>query len=176
MSAACLIFPFGGYDLHTTLALGLGFLCHGALHVVGEGNVFDLNCCHQRAPRLGVPVDHILDLLVDARGIRKKLIKAKSSNNCAPFCLADSIDRVADAAPRTPSNFPRRKTTPRSYCRNIRNRAEDIQSYRERKNIGPATVAHITMVVEQVRCRLWGAPVRGSKTCGGKTRWTQTAV
>ena len=36
MSAHCLIFPFGGYDLHTTLALGLGFLCHGALHVVGE--------------------------------------------------------------------------------------------------------------------------------------------
>ena len=29
-----LVFPFGGYDLRPTLALGL--LCHGALHVVGE--------------------------------------------------------------------------------------------------------------------------------------------
>jgi hypothetical protein len=35
----------------------------------------------------GVPVDHILDLLVDARGIRKKLIKAKPSNNIAHSCL-----------------------------------------------------------------------------------------
>ena len=96
MSAHCLIFPFGGYDLHTTLALGLGFLCHGALHVVGEGNVFDLDCRYLRAPRLGVAVDHILDLLADARSIRKKLIKAKSSNNIAHRCLADLIDRVVD--------------------------------------------------------------------------------
>ena len=78
-----LVFPFGGYDLRPTFALGLGFLYHGALHVVGEGNVFDLDCRHLRAPRLGVPVEHILNLLVDARGIRKKLIKAKWSNNNA---------------------------------------------------------------------------------------------
>jgi hypothetical protein len=80
--------PPGGYDLRPTLALGFGFLCHGALHIVGESNVFDLDCRHLRAPRLSVPVDHILDLLVDARGIRKKLIKAKSPNNIAHGCLA----------------------------------------------------------------------------------------
>ncbi len=72
------------------------FFCHGALHVVGQGNVFDLYCSHLRTPRLGVPIDHILDLFVDARGIRKKLIKAKSSNNIADRCLADLIDRVVD--------------------------------------------------------------------------------
>jgi hypothetical protein len=43
------------------------------------------------------------------------------------------------------------------------NRAEDIQNYRERKNIGPIharTLAHITMAVEHVRCRSWGAGQR----------------
>ena len=49
-----LIFPFGGDDLRSTLALGFGFLCHGALHVFGEGNVLDLDRRHLRAPRLGV--------------------------------------------------------------------------------------------------------------------------
>ena len=43
------------------------------------------------SPRLGVPVDHILDLLVNARSIGKKLIKAKSSYNIAHGCLADLI-------------------------------------------------------------------------------------
>jgi hypothetical protein len=91
-----LVFALSGYDLRPTLAFGLSFLRHGALHVVGQSNVFDLDRRHLRSPRLGVPVDRILDLLVNARSVRKKLIKAKSANNIAHRCLADLIDRVVD--------------------------------------------------------------------------------
>src|ERR1700686_1781928 len=35
------------------------------------------------------------------------------------ICWAGTKIKVSPA-PRTPSNFPRRKTTPRSYCRNTR--------------------------------------------------------
>src|SRR5438132_8296500 len=171
-------FPFGSDDLRATLALGLGFLCHGALHIVGKYNVFDFDRRHLRAPRLRVPVDDVLDLLVDACGVRKKLIEAESSDDIAHSSLADLINRIVDIlnhdhrffrignmivsdrcdvdrdvtfvmifcegicivtvrkdtrticwmgtkmsvspGPRTPSNFPRRNTTPRSYCRSTR--------------------------------------------------------
>ena len=58
------------------------------------------------------------------------------------------------------------------------NRAEDIQNYRERKNIGPihARTLHILQWRSSMSAVARGAPVRGSKTCGGKTRWRQTAV
>ena len=46
------------------------------------------------------PSNTSLNLLVDARGIRKKLIKAKSSNNIAHRRLADLIDRVVDVLNR----------------------------------------------------------------------------
>src|SRR5712675_1920995 len=91
-----LVFPFGSDDLRATLALGLGFLCHGALHIVGKYNVFDFDRRHLRAPRLRVPVDDVLDLLVDAGGVRKKLIEAESSDDIAHSSLADLIDRIVD--------------------------------------------------------------------------------
>ena len=62
----------------------------------GRHNVFDLDCRHLRAPRLSVPVDHILDLLVDARGIRKKLIKAKSAQQHCARLFGYLVDRVVD--------------------------------------------------------------------------------
>jgi hypothetical protein len=43
-----------------------GLLCHCALHVVEKYNVFDLDRRYLRTPRLRVPVDDVLDLLVDA--------------------------------------------------------------------------------------------------------------
>jgi hypothetical protein len=51
---------------------------------VGEYNVFDFDRRHLRAPRLRVPVDDVLDLLVDAGGVRKKLIEAPSTDERAP--------------------------------------------------------------------------------------------
>ena len=47
-----LIFPFGGNDLRTTFTLGLGLLCHCALHIVGKYNVFDLDRRYLCTPRL----------------------------------------------------------------------------------------------------------------------------
>src|SRR5712675_290638 len=84
-----LVFPFGSDDLRATLALGLGFLCHGALHIVGKYNVFNFDRRYLRAPRLRVPVDDVLDRLGDARGGRKKLIEANLSADIAHSSLAD---------------------------------------------------------------------------------------
>jgi len=58
-----------GDDLCAAFALGLDFLCHCALHIVGKYNIFDLDRRHLRAPRLSGSVDDILDLLVDARSV-----------------------------------------------------------------------------------------------------------
>ena len=175
-----LVFAFGGHDFGAALAFGLGFLRHRALHIVGQYDVFNFDRRYLGAPWLRVEVDDILDLLVDARGVREKLIEAESTNDVAHGGLADLIDRIIDVldrdygffrignmiyataaisietlsfvmifcdgicivtvrkdtrvicsmgrkmsvspGPRAPSNFPRRKTTPRSYC--LRTRSE----------------------------------------------------
>src|ERR1700730_7613861 len=57
---------------------------------------FNLDRRYLRAPRLRVPVDHVLDLQIDARGVRKKLIEAESSDNITHSSLADLIDRIVD--------------------------------------------------------------------------------
>src|SRR4051812_15480465 len=100
-----LVFPFGGDNLRATLALGLGFLCHCALHIVGKYNVLDFDCRYLRTPRLRVPVDDVLDLLVDARGVRKKLIEAESSDHIAHGSLTDLIDRIVDVLNHDHSSF-----------------------------------------------------------------------
>ncbi len=46
------------------------------------------------APRLGVPVNDVLDLQVDTRGVGEKLIEAESSDDIAHGGLADLIDRL----------------------------------------------------------------------------------
>src|ERR1700736_6172080 len=91
-----LVFPFSSDDLRATLALGLGFLCHCALHIVRKYDVLDLNRRYLRAPRLRVPVYDILDLQIDARGVREQLIETESSDDIAHSGLADLIDRIVD--------------------------------------------------------------------------------
>src|SRR5258708_39581409 len=88
-----LVSPFGSDHLRATLAPGLRFLCHCALHIVGKYNVFNLDRRYLCAPRLGVPIDDVLDLQVDARGVREKLIEAESSDNIAHGGLADLLYR-----------------------------------------------------------------------------------
>src|SRR6185436_6831922 len=89
-------FPFRRDDLRAALTLGLGFLRHCALHVVGEDNVFDLDRRYLRAPRLRVLVDHVLDLLIYAGRIGKKLVETEASHDVAHSGLADLIDRIVD--------------------------------------------------------------------------------
>ena len=43
-----------------------------------------------------MPVDDVLDLQVDARDVREKLIEAESSDDIAHSGLADLIDRIVD--------------------------------------------------------------------------------
>src|SRR5262249_12403537 len=69
---------------------------HRPLHVIGQHDVLDLDRGHLRAPGLGVPVDDILDLFVDARGIGEKLIQAEAPDDVAHRRLADLIDSIVD--------------------------------------------------------------------------------
>src|SRR6476646_5315797 len=65
---------FGRHNFRASLALGLSLFGHGALHVVWKRNVLDFNRGHLGAPRLGMPVDDILDLRVD----RQRLLASKT--------------------------------------------------------------------------------------------------
>ena len=89
-------FALGGDDFGAALALGFGFFRHSALHVVGEDDVLDLDRRHLRAPRFGVLVDDVLDLLIDARRIGKKLVEAEPADDVSHRGLADLIDRIVD--------------------------------------------------------------------------------
>ena len=100
-----LIFTFGGDYLGATLALGLGFLGHRTLHIVGQRDVLDLDRRDLGAPGLGVLVYDVLDLLIDARGVREQLIEAEPSDHIAHGSLADLIDRVVDVLDRDHSFF-----------------------------------------------------------------------
>src|SRR5437660_5737250 len=57
-------FALGVYDLGPTLALGFGLLGHGALHGVWQRYVLYLYRRDFHAPRFGLPVDDLLQLLV----------------------------------------------------------------------------------------------------------------
>ena len=100
-----LIFTLGGNDLGAALALGLGFLGHRALHVLRQRDVLDLDGGDLGTPRLGVQVDHVLDLVIDARGIGKQLIEAEPSDHIAHRGLTDLVDRVVDVLDRDDSLF-----------------------------------------------------------------------
>jgi hypothetical protein len=56
----------------------------------------DLDRRYLGAPRLRVRVDDVLDLLVDARSVREKLIEAESSDDVTHSGLADLIDRIVN--------------------------------------------------------------------------------
>src|SRR6202022_1757289 len=95
-----LVLAFSSDDLGTALALGLGFLGHRPLHILRQRDVLDLDRRHLGAPGLGVLVDDVLDLVVDARGIRQQLIEAEASDHIAHRGLADLVDGVVDVFDR----------------------------------------------------------------------------
>ncbi len=90
----------GGDNLGAALAFGLGLFGHCALHVFGKDDVLDFDSGDLRAPRLGVRVDDVLDLLVDVRGLGQQLIEAEAPDHVAHRGLADLVDRVVDALDR----------------------------------------------------------------------------
>ena len=58
-------FAFGIDDLSAPLALGFGLLRHGALHRVGQRHVLNLDGRDFDAPWFGLPVDGLLQFLID---------------------------------------------------------------------------------------------------------------
>ena len=47
-----------------------------------------------------MPVDHVLDLLVDVRGFGQKLVEAEAAHDVAHGGLADLVDRLVDVLDR----------------------------------------------------------------------------
>ena len=84
-----LILPFGGDDFGTPLTLGLRFLCHRALHIFRQFNVFNLDRRYLGSPWFGMLVDDVFYLLVDARGVREQLIEAEAADNITHGGLAN---------------------------------------------------------------------------------------
>ncbi|KAF5409552.1 MAG: hypothetical protein Udaeo2_01290 [Candidatus Udaeobacter sp.] len=80
IAAACTIFrslkfALGVDDLCAAFALGFRLLGHRALHGVGQRNILDLNRRDFDAPRFGLPVDDLLQFLVDRLALRKQVIQ-----------------------------------------------------------------------------------------------------
>ena len=95
--SAAMIFARRSRSASASFAIARCIFSGSTLHIFGQYNVFNLDRRYLCAPRLRVPVDHILDLQVDARGVREKLIEAKSPDDIAPSRLvADLIDRIVD--------------------------------------------------------------------------------
>ena len=79
----------------------LGFTRHRPLHdILRQRDVLDLDRRHLGAPGLGVLVDDVLDLVVDAGGVRAAPIEAETPDHVAHGGLADLVDRVVDILDR----------------------------------------------------------------------------
>jgi len=66
----------GGNDLGPLLALCLGLAGNGPLHGLGQLHVLHLHRADLDAPRLGLLVDDLLEVLVDALPLRKQVVEA----------------------------------------------------------------------------------------------------
>ena len=92
--------PLCRNDLRTSFSLRFRFLGHRPLQIVRQGNVFDLNRGHLRAPRFGMFVDDILDLDIYLARLRKELIELEFTNHIPHGRLADLVDRIIDILDR----------------------------------------------------------------------------
>src|SRR5882672_8230492 len=69
--------PFRVDDLGAPLALGLGLARDRPLHFLRQVDVLHLDGAHLDPPRLGVAVNHQLQLLVDLVPVREQLIQLR---------------------------------------------------------------------------------------------------
>src|SRR6059036_3867835 len=81
-------------DLGSALALGFGLLGHGALHVLGQVDLLDLDGRDLDAPRLGVLVDDPLELLVDLVARRQEVVELDLAEHAPQRRLRDLRGRV----------------------------------------------------------------------------------
>src|SRR3989442_6290321 len=81
-------------DLGSALALGFGLLGHGALHVLGQVDLLDLDGRHLYPPGLGVLVDDPLELLVDLVARRQEVVQLDLTEHAPQRRLGDLRGRV----------------------------------------------------------------------------------
>src|SRR6476619_7174531 len=75
--------------LSAAFALGLGLLGHGALHRVRPRYILHLDRRDFHAPRFGLPVDNLLQLLVDGFALRQQVIEWGLPEDTAQRGLGD---------------------------------------------------------------------------------------
>jgi hypothetical protein len=76
-------------DLRAPLALGLGRAGHRALHGLRDLDVLDLDHRHLHAPGLGLVVDDLLQVLVEALPLGQQLVEVGPSQYRAQRRLGD---------------------------------------------------------------------------------------
>ena len=84
--------PFRGHDLGAALSFGFGFLGHGALHGLGELDVFDFDDGNDDTPRLRETIQDGTDLLVDGVPLGEYLIELEATDDIAHGGLGDLVD------------------------------------------------------------------------------------
>ena len=84
----------GVNDLRALLALGLGLPRHRALHVGRQIDVLHLDRRHLDAPRLGVLVEDLLQLLVQPLALRQQVVELDLAEHAAQRRLRELRGRV----------------------------------------------------------------------------------
>ena len=81
-------------DLGALLALGLGLPRHGALHLLRQVDVLDLDHRHLDAPGIGVRVDDLLQRGVELLALRQQLVELRLAEHGAQRRLRQLRGRV----------------------------------------------------------------------------------
>ena len=76
-------------DLRAALALGLGLPGDRVLHGLRDLDVLDLDRGHLDPPRLGLCVDHVLELLVEAVALGQERVEVGAAEHRAQRGLRD---------------------------------------------------------------------------------------
>src|SRR5205809_7588896 len=82
-------FALGVDDLRAAFTLGFGLLGHRALHRVGQRHVLHLDRRDFDAPWFGLPVDDLLQLLVNRLALRKQVVQGGLAEHAAQRGLGD---------------------------------------------------------------------------------------
>ena len=83
----CIELALGVDDLGPLFALGFGLPGHGSLHAVGQFHVLYLDDADLDAPRFGLLVNYLLELLVDLVAVNEQLIQIRLAQHRSQTCL-----------------------------------------------------------------------------------------
>ena len=74
-------FAFSVNDLGAPLALGLGLLGHGALHLEWQVDIFDFDHAHLDTPWFSLCIDYFLKFSIDLITVGQQIIELKLTQN-----------------------------------------------------------------------------------------------